>query len=93
MKIGWSMVVSPQSLWVQVLLTKYGLNTTNLPPTLNVRTGSYLWIAIGNVWKHVLDGIRWAIDNGKKVCFRKDFWADDNIFLGNHSIQPVFIEI
>lgn len=93
MNIGWSMAVSPQSLWVQVLSTKYGLNTTNLQPTLNIRTGSYLWKAIGNIWKHVLDGILWAIGNGKQVCFWKDFWADDNIFLGNHSIQPVFIEI
>ncbi|KAK9233421.1 hypothetical protein WN943_023671 [Citrus x changshan-huyou] len=66
MNIGWSMAVSPQSLWVQVLSTKYGLNTTNLQPTLNIRTGSYLWKAIGNIWKHVLDGILWAIGNGKQ---------------------------
>lgn len=93
MKIGWSIVVSPQSLWVQVCETKYGLNTKNLPTTLNNTTGSYLWKAIGNIWKPVLDGIRWAIGNGKQVRFWKHCWAADNILLEKQSIQPVPIEL
>lgn len=34
MKVGWNLIASPQSLWSQVLLTKYGINHANLPPTL-----------------------------------------------------------
>ena len=34
MKIGWNIIVSPTSLWIKVLCSKYGVENDNLPTEL-----------------------------------------------------------
>lgn len=54
MKIGWGILDSPNSLWIKVLISKYGVNNNDLPSSLPTKHGSPLWKAVGNVWKEVL---------------------------------------
>ncbi|KAL9408205.1 hypothetical protein AB3S75_046705 [Citrus x aurantiifolia] len=58
MKIGWGLISSPNSLWVQVLLSKYGLDHASLPNVLPTKYGSYMWKAVGGIWPEVLKGIK-----------------------------------
>lgn len=43
MKVGWGILLSPSSLWSQVLSTKYGVDLSVLPTELPCRNGSHLW--------------------------------------------------
>lgn len=67
-KICQGLVNSPNKFWVQVLASKYKINTTYLPDSLQTR----MWRAVVKVWDHVLKGTRWAAGDGKIV----KFWWD-----------------
>lgn len=68
-----------------VLLTKYGLDNTKLPPDLPSRYGSCLWKSMGKVWNDTRMGIRWNIGDGNKVRFWWDCWVTKS--------QPLYISI
>lgn len=78
MKLAWGLISSPDSLWAQVLCTKYGVDVLNIPPILPTRYGSQLWRSIGSIQCDTLRGIRWCIGNGRKVKFQWDCWATKN---------------
>ena len=92
MKIGWGLISSPNSLWVKVLLSKYGLDHTLLPNVLPTKYGSYMWKAVGGIWPEVLKGIKWDIGNGNKVRFWWDNWATEDDPLHAFTLQPIPLE-
>ena len=67
MKIGWSLVTKPDSLWVKVLKSKYGIRDDALTVTNFSYSGSYLWRAIARVWNDVQQGIKWSLGKDKMV--------------------------
>lgn len=89
MKIGWGLVNSPNTFWVQVLASKYKVDTTDLPSSLQTRNGSYLWRAVGKVWDHVLKGTRWALGDGKRVKFWWDLWLSEADSLQSYATNPI----
>lgn len=89
MKIGWNIIASPHSLWIQVLLSKYGVDKDNLPLALPTRYGSPLWKAVGNIWNEVIQGTRWAIGNGRLAKFWKDCWLEDGRCLQSYTRSPM----
>lgn len=42
MKISWSTVYSPNTFWIRVISTKYGVDFHNIPIELSIKYGSYL---------------------------------------------------
>ena len=54
MKLAWGLISSPNSFWVQILASKYGVDTHNLPLVLHTHYGSHLWKSLGSVWNEVL---------------------------------------
>lgn len=51
MKLGWNLVASPNSLWSQVLCTKYSINPGNLPYTLITH---WIWISLVEIHRKSL---------------------------------------
>ncbi|KAH9733957.1 putative ribonuclease H protein [Citrus sinensis] len=92
MKIRWGLIYSPNSLWVQVLLSKYTLNHTSLPNVLPMKYGSYMWKVVARIWPEVLKGIKWDIGNGNKVRFWWDNWATEEYPLHAFASQPIPLE-
>lgn len=93
MKIGWNIITKPQSLWIRVLRSKYGLEQYGIPTNLNFKNGSYLWRAVNNIWPHVKNGIRWAVGNGKSVFFWNDWWVPEVYNLRTHVRQQLPLEM
>lgn len=93
MKIGWNIITKPQSLWIRVLRSKYGLDQYGIPTNLNFKNGSYLWRAVNNIWPHVKNGIRWAVGNGKSVFFWNDWWVPEVYNLRTHVRQQLPLEM
>lgn len=89
MKIGWGLVNSPNNFCVQVLASKYKIDTTCLPDSLQTRSGFYLWCALGKGWDHVLEGTRWALGDGKRVKFRWDLWINEADSLQSYALNPI----
>lgn len=89
MKIGWNIIVSPTSLWIKVLCSKYGVENDNLPTELPTKYGSYMWRAVGTVWQKVLNGIRWQVRDGSKIRFWKDYWVMKNVILKDYVVMSV----
>lgn len=58
MKVGWNLIAKPNSLWVQVLLTKYSVNPKNMSQKLPTRCGSQLWKFVGQNWNDIKRVIR-----------------------------------
>lgn len=42
MKLGWGLLTQPDSLWVQVLKTKYKLDLTEIPENITRSTRSFV---------------------------------------------------
>lgn len=89
MKISWSTVYSPNTFWIRVISTKYGVDFHNIPIELSIKYGSYLQKARGGVWKDVLSGIRWSAGNGRTTRFWLDIWLDDSHNLANYSTLSI----
>ena len=89
LKIGWGLVNSPNTFWVQVMAFKYKIDTTCLPDSLQTRNESYLWRAVGKVWDHDLKGTRWALGDGKRVKFWWDLWLSEADNLQSYPQNPI----
>ena len=92
MKIGGGLIASPNSLWLKVLLSKYGLAPNALPSTLPTKCGSYMWKAVGGIWHEVLKGIKWDIGNDNRVRFWWDNWVTEEYPLYTFALQPIPLE-
>lgn len=89
MKVGWGILLSPSSLWSQVLSTKYGVDLSVLPTELPCRNGSHLWQSIGKVWTDVLSGVAWNIGDGTKAQFWLDRWVIKEKPLISEALCPI----
>ena len=64
MKLVWGLISSSNSFWVQILASKYGVDTHNPPFVLHTRYGSHLWKSLGSVCNVVLASRRWCLGDG-----------------------------
>ncbi|KAK9181143.1 hypothetical protein WN944_024280 [Citrus x changshan-huyou] len=93
MKLAWGFISSPESLWVKVLRTKYGVANDTLPETLHTRYGSHLWKSIGTVWSEVLASRRWCLGNGDSVRFWWDLWVTKDLPLAAYAMDTIPVHI
>ena len=93
MKLAWGIISSPNSLWVQVLSTKYRVDCHNLPQVLPTRYSSHLWKFLGHVWSEVLASRRWSLGDGKYVSFWWDLWATNNAPLIAYATNTIPMDI
>ena len=89
MEIGWGLVNSLNTFWVQVMASKYKIDTTCLPDSLQTRNGSYLWRAVEKVWDHDLKGTHWALGDGTRVKFWWDLWLSEADNLQSYAQNPI----
>ena len=89
MKIGWNMLVSPHSLWVKVLKSKYGLISDLIPIAIDNKYSSYLWKSISRIWDYVLQGMRWTIGDGNKINFWHQCWVSEEIIIADYITKPI----
>ncbi|KAH9670553.1 putative ribonuclease H protein [Citrus sinensis] len=75
MKLSWGIISAKDSLWVQVLCTKYGVNNSNPPLSLPTRYGSHMWKAIGRIWSDTMLSRSWSVGDGKSIRFWWDCWV------------------
>ncbi|KAH9667242.1 putative ribonuclease H protein [Citrus sinensis] len=68
MKLSWGVISAKDSLWVQVLCTKYGANNSNPPLSLPTRYGSHMWKAIGP------DQFYWSHSNKGNFSVSSDYY-------------------
>ena len=88
MKLSWGVISDKDSLWVWVLCTKYGVNSSNPPLSLPTRYGSHLWKAIGKTWQDTTLSVCWAIGDGRRTRFLWDCWVYKDKPLARQVIIP-----
>ncbi|KAL9453582.1 hypothetical protein AB3S75_009233 [Citrus x aurantiifolia] len=93
MKIGWNMLVSPHSLWVKILRSKYGLTSDSIPIAIDNKCSSYLWKSISRIWDYVLRGMRWMIGDGNKINFWHQRWVSEEIIIADYITNPIPAEL
>ncbi|KAH9649731.1 putative ribonuclease H protein [Citrus sinensis] len=93
MKLAWGFISSPESLWVKVLRTKYGVAIDTPPETLHTRYGSHLWKSIGTVWSKVLASRWWCLGNGDSVFFLWDLWVTKDLPLAAYAMDIIPVHI
>ncbi|KAH1098233.1 hypothetical protein J1N35_015154 [Gossypium stocksii] len=74
MKIGYKLITKPEALWVQVLISKYGMSG-NMPTSIIKSNYSYMWKAVAKVWPLLCSNMIWTIDNGRTVRCWEDNWV------------------
>ncbi|XP_028092237.1 uncharacterized protein LOC114292475 [Camellia sinensis] len=77
--LGWKMLNEDNTLWVEVLKTKY----LGQQPFLSKGKGksiSHTWKGILNTRDLLVKGIRWKLGRGSKVRVWKDWWCGDGAF-------------
>ncbi|KAH9670623.1 putative ribonuclease H protein [Citrus sinensis] len=89
MKLSWGIISAKDSLWVQVLCTKYGVNNSNPPLSLPTRYGSHMWKAIGRIWSDTMLSRSWSISDGKRIRFWWDCWVYKDKPLANQVTSPI----
>ncbi|KAH9725610.1 putative ribonuclease H protein [Citrus sinensis] len=89
MKLSWGIISAKDSLWVQVLCTKYGVNNSNPPLSLPTRYGSHMWKAIGRIWSDTMLSRSWSIGDGKRIRFWWDCWVYKDKPLANQVTSPI----
>ena len=68
-KLAWGIISNPNALWVRILVAKYCKNGIQNISVQNSANSSPLWKGILKVWEKVVQGTRWAINNGCSVSF------------------------
>lgn len=72
-KLGWSMLNSPDSLWVKVLASKY-LHGTSFLSTSGSASASWLWKGILKCRHIVLQGACWLVSSGTNLNIWDSPW-------------------
>ncbi|KAH9735416.1 putative ribonuclease H protein [Citrus sinensis] len=85
MKLSWGIISGKDSLWVQVLCTKYGVNNSNPPLSLPTRYGSHMWKAIGRIWSDTMLSRSWSVGDANGQWN----WALFDHFLPHTAIMKI----
>lgn len=88
-KLGWGILSSPNNYQLQVLCSKYAFNPKELSLNLPIRHGSYFQKALEQVWNKVIGGLRWNVNNGRKIRFWWDILVTQDKPLYNWSIEAI----
>ncbi|KAH9685635.1 putative ribonuclease H protein [Citrus sinensis] len=78
-----------QEILDKVMASKYKIDTTCLPNSLQTRNGSYLWRAVEKVWDHDLKGTHWALGDGTRVKLWWDLWLNEADNLQSYAQNPI----
>ncbi|KAL4385217.1 hypothetical protein GQ457_15G009690 [Hibiscus cannabinus] len=73
MKIGFALITNNDSLWVQVLKSKYKWRE-RVPISIKRPGCSRLWLGICSVWEDLKECINWDIRDGRDTDFWFDHW-------------------
>lgn len=66
-RVGWGILSSPNSYWVQMVCSKYDFHTNSHNLVFHTRHGLYLWEALGRIWSDFLINLWWIVGNGQKA--------------------------
>ncbi|CAN1173743.1 Putative ribonuclease H protein At1g65750 [Linum perenne] len=86
MKLGWTILNSPDKLWVQVMTNKYLKDTSEGLQLRRKTGGSALWRGIRTVWHDLRGACQQLVRNGKDTLFWSSRWLDSDIILADHAI-------
>ncbi|KAK8564730.1 hypothetical protein V6N12_058313 [Hibiscus sabdariffa] len=73
-KLAFSLVSTPDAMWVTVLRQKYHMLST-CPHSISQPNCSPLWCALSNMWYIVRENIFWLVGNGNNVHLWNDTWV------------------
>lgn len=73
MKLAWRFSENPQSLWAQLIRSKYSVVVESWSPRKHLRTNVCKSIIHG--FSLLQDGLSWRIGNGTKIQFWVDKWC------------------
>lgn len=68
-KLGWKLLVEEDNLWPQILQAKYCKNHRDVDIFENRVYASNMWCKIAKIIKHLKQGVRTKVGNGKRPCF------------------------
>ncbi|XP_061339245.1 uncharacterized protein LOC133285942 [Gastrolobium bilobum] len=74
-KLAWKVMNDQNSLWVQVMLGKYGRNLNPNRALISKGTDSPLWKYICTARDNLSQHLEWVVGNGKETCFWTDLWG------------------
>ncbi|CAI9106691.1 OLC1v1005898C1 [Oldenlandia corymbosa var. corymbosa] len=86
---GWSILENPEALWVRAFRSKYGLSTNPGPSDMATGSKSRVYNSIRKVWKPLLKGVRWVLNDGNQVRFWKDLWTLGQTPLCDLALGPI----
>ena len=74
MKLGWKLIHNRETLWVQVMRSKYNSGDQVVPDIYKSKTDSNVWKGINQIWTTFQRNFIWRVGNGLTTSFRKDHW-------------------
>ncbi|RYQ81303.1 hypothetical protein Ahy_Scaffold1g107268 [Arachis hypogaea] len=88
-KIIWRLVMEKESLWAQVMLSKYGRGQDLRQNILSKQSDSDLWRSLAKVWGFFKDNIEFSIGNRRRIRLWIDPWLknEEDIFQITSSIK------
>ncbi|CAN1788303.1 Putative ribonuclease H protein At1g65750 [Linum perenne] len=81
MKIVWGLILRPNDLWANVLITNISTRRVRVSVTLRRKGFSVAWYGVMNVWNEMLNGLQWSIRDGRRTKFWSDVWLDFGVSL------------
>ncbi|PWA44555.1 hypothetical protein CTI12_AA523610 [Artemisia annua] len=90
-KLGWRMLAEPNSLWSQVLRSKYCKGRCDLDMFSSKKNSSNVWQGIVENANFVRRGTRVSVGNGRRTLFWDHCWATETP-LSSMAISPIPVE-
>ncbi|KAL4313838.1 hypothetical protein AHAS_Ahas15G0025100 [Arachis hypogaea] len=88
-KIIWRLVMEKESLWAQVMLSKYGRGQDLRQNILSKQSDSDLWRSLAKVWGFFKDNIEFSIGNRRRIRLWIDPWLKNEGSLIQKAIIPI----
>ncbi|KAL4391935.1 hypothetical protein AHAS_Ahas03G0294800 [Arachis hypogaea] len=79
MKLAWKLIHNRDSLWVQVLCSKYRCGDNTIPLMKPLQRMSNAWKGISHIWKQFERNLIWRIGSGQTVDFWKHHWIPEKL--------------
>lgn len=74
LKIAWELFTNKNSLWVQVLKSKYKWGSNTIPKNIKRNNSSNCWKGVTKVWNFFLASVCWKVRDGGSANFWEENW-------------------
>ncbi|KAF7838390.1 ribonuclease H [Senna tora] len=83
-KLAWKLLCNKKDLWINIVKSKYNVDSFHRSAMTCKVTDSRLWKEIVRMWPKFYDHVSWAIGNGESINFWEDKWVEGLVELKSY---------